>query len=133
MDWKEEFQHGLIWQDLQHRQLVEQINLLIQSVTTGNNDEMSFRKAAHFVIQYCNGHFKIEEEYMKKHGYPLMDSHIDQHTLFIKDFNEILKTQTNTDKEKSTMLLHKLMKWFTEHILTTDKLFASFLIRHGIH
>lgn len=132
MEWKEEFQHGIIWQDFQHKQLLENISVMIESVTTGKYDPDSFRKTALFIIQYCNGHFKIEEEYMAKHGYSLAGAHIQQHNAFIKDFNNILKDKNVNDSEKSKALLHKLMAWFTEHVITTDKLLANFILRHGI-
>jgi hemerythrin len=132
MPWKEEYQHGLIWQDFQHKQLFDNIEILIESVTTGKNDPDLFRKTALFVIQYCNGHFKIEEEYMTKHGYSLADSHIQQHNDFIKGFNEMLKDKNINDLDKSNALLHKLLAWFTEHVITSDKLLANFLLRHGI-
>lgn len=132
MEWKAEFKHGVIWQDFQHKQLLDNINMLIVSVTSGKNDPDSFRKAAHFVIQYCNGHFKIEEEYMKKHGYSLQESHLKQHKQFINDFNAILKGKNLNDSERSSVLLHKLLDWYTDHIMTSDKLLANFLLKHEI-
>lgn len=132
MEWREEFQHGVIWQDFQHRQLLDNINVLVDSVTSGKNDPVAFRKTAHFVIQYCNGHFKIEEEYMKRHGYSLMEVHVKQHNTFINDFNGILKEKELNDAEKSSVLLHKLLGWYGDHIMTSDKLLANFLLKHGI-
>lgn len=131
MEWKEEFQHGVLWQDFQHRQLLDSINVLIKAVTTGNNDENAFRRTALFLKQYCDGHFKLEEAYMKKHGYSLLDAHIEQHHAFIKDFNFLLKQDLN-DAEKSAALLHKLLDWYAEHIVSSDKLLANFLLRHEI-
>jgi len=132
MEWKEEFQHGLIWQDFQHHQLIDNINALINSVTSGDSDDKSFRKAALFTIQYCSGHFKIEEEYMKKHGYSLTESHIEQHNLFIDDFKKIISDNNLNGAQKSSVLLNKLLTWFKDHILTDDKLFANFILRHEI-
>lgn len=132
MEWKDEFKHGLIWQDFQHKQLVDNINILINSVTTASNVDKSFKNAAYFTVNYCNGHFKIEEEYMKRHGYPLMDKHVKQHGSFIKKFNRIIKEKSLSDVEKSSELLHDLLDWFTDHIMAEDKYLANFLIRHEI-
>lgn len=131
MEWKEEFQHGVLWQDFQHRQLLDTINVLIKAITTGENDNV-FRKTALFLKQYCDGHFKLEEEYMKRHGYPLMEAHVKQHNEFIKGFNNLLKEKNLNDSEKSSVLLHKLLDWYADHIVTSDKLLANFLLRHQI-
>jgi hemerythrin len=132
MEWKDEFQHGVLWQDFQHRQLLDNINMLVASVTSGNNDVNAFKKAAYFLAQYCTGHFKLEEEYMKKHGYSLAAAHIEQHNDFIRDFNKLFNEKNLNDAEKSTALLHKLLDWYAEHIVTSDKLLANFLLRHDI-
>ncbi|MBU0673728.1 MAG: bacteriohemerythrin [Proteobacteria bacterium] len=132
MKWKEEFQHGIIWQDFQHKQLVGNINALISSVTTGNIDEKTFRKTARFVVEYCNTHFKIEEAYMKSHGYPRTNAHVAQHNEFIKELNMLLHEDSADYSEKSSVLLNNLLKLFAEHILTTDKYFAQFLIKHKL-
>lgn len=131
MEWREEFQHGVLWQDFQHRQLLDTINVLIKAVTTGENDN-AFRRTALFLKQYCDGHFKLEEEYMRRHGYSLLEAHVEQHNAFIKDFNVLLKEKNLNDAEKSSVLIHKLLEWYAEHIVTSDKLLANFLLRHGI-
>lgn len=132
MEWKDEFRHGLIWQDFQHKQLVDNINLLIGSVTTASDVDRAFRNAAYFTLQYCNGHFKIEEEYMQRHGYSLMDKHVKLHKSFIKKFNAVIKEKSLSDVDKSAALLHELLDWFTDHIMGEDKLLANFLLKHEI-
>lgn len=69
---------------------------------------------------------------MKKHGYSLLDSHVRQHNDFIVDFNAIAKERKFDDTEKSNALVHKILYWFSDHIMTSDKLLANFIICHDI-
>ena len=65
MEWKKKYEHGIIWQDAQHEQLLEKIKVLLKMVVSGENDEKEFTRVVNFTIYYCNNHFKIEEKYMR--------------------------------------------------------------------
>ena len=54
MEWGEDCQHGIIWQDFQHEQLADTINNLLDSVATGNNDKETFYKTIKFIKEYIN-------------------------------------------------------------------------------
>lgn len=132
MEWKDEYRHGVLWQDTQHRQFIDKANELLAKVLSGKCDDVTFSKTAYFLFEYCNGHFKIEEEYMRKHGYPNMEAHVSQHKEFIAKINVIVKNPSRATLDKSSDILHNLLEWFTEHILTTDKYLANFLVKHEI-
>ena len=120
------FKHGIIWQDIQHQQLLEAINKLVNSVTTGKNDKELFYKTINFIKEYISSHFSTEELYMKKYNYPETKKHIEEHQLFIDDFIKFISQSIYNDKE-SAKLLYKLNEWFLNHIKTTDKQLAKFL------
>ncbi|MBU0675988.1 MAG: hemerythrin family protein [Proteobacteria bacterium] len=132
MEWKKEYEHGILWQDVQHHQLLDQINELIRLVVSEERDEKGFNKVVNFVIQYCNNHFKIEEAYMTSHGYPRAKNHIAAHHQFIRDMKKLLSMEGENNKEKSQELLSSLMEWFVTHVLETDKYLAQFILKHKV-
>lgn len=132
MDWKKDYEHGLIWQDFQHEKFIDNMNILLGLVLAKEQDEQSFNRVANFSIQYCNNHFKTEERYMIKHGYPRTENHIKQHNQFIKDLKKLISQKNFDDTKKTAELLNGLMAWFAKHILETDKHLANFIITHDL-
>ena len=132
MDWKKEYEHGVIWQDFQHEKFIENLNNLLTIVIAKKKDEKAFMKGVNFSIQYCNNHFKTEEKYMLKHGYPRTENHIMQHNKFVKDLKGLIAAKSLDNSEKTSRLLNELMAWFSNHILTTDKNLAKFIIAYKL-
>lgn len=129
MEWGEEYQLGIIWQDFQHKQLIDNINELLDSLITGNNDKDTFYKTIKFVREFSLNHFKLEELYMKKHAFPGLEDHVKEHRFFTNDLNHFISVCIYHEIESSTELLNKLSSWFSHHIQTTDKILAEFLIK----
>lgn len=132
MEWGEDLQHGLIWQDFQHKQLVDHINMLLDAVVTGNKDKEIFYKTVKFIKDYSQEHFGLEELYMARHAFPGMEGHIKAHKIFVKNFDQFVSASIYRQTESSTDLLNKLSAWFFNHIHTTDKVLAEFLIKAGV-
>ena len=68
MEWDEKFEQGVIWQDFQHKQFIDNLNILLHMVTSKVKDGRAFNRVANFTIQYCNNHFKTEELYSNVAG-----------------------------------------------------------------
>lgn len=128
MRFSEEYKHGIIWQDVQHEQLLKNIKKLSDSQATGVKNKENFYKTIQFIKEYINAHFGIEELYMKKHGYPGTKKHIEVHQYFIASFEKFIDQSIYSEKE-SVKLLNRLTKWFVGHIQTTDKDLAEFLLK----
>ena len=131
MEWREDCQHGIIWQDFQHKQLVDNINKLLDSVITGSNDTETFYRTVKFLKEFSHSHLKTEELYMRKYGFPEMRNHVEEHHDFINDFNKIIHEGTYQEIESSVELLNKLNTWFYKHTQTTDRVLAEFLLEKG--
>ena len=87
MDWINDYQHGIIWQDYQHKQLVDKMNELLDSIISGHDKE-AFFETVRFIKEYSKNHFKTEELYMKNWEYPKFKEHSKEHRDFIIDYNE---------------------------------------------
>lgn len=130
MEWGEDCQHGLKWQDDHHKQLVATINRLLDSVVIGSGDKKTFDQTLKFIDEFSKGHFRAEELYMEKHGYPRRENHVKEHQRFVADFDKFIFQYNFQGLETSIELLNKLNIWFFHHTQTTDKFLAEFLLKY---
>jgi hemerythrin len=101
MEWGKDCRHGIIWQDFQHKQLIDGINKLLDSLITGNNDKETFYETIKFVKEFSRNHFNLEELYMKKHAFPGMKNHVREHQFFTNDLNKFISVCIYHESESS--------------------------------
>ena len=53
MEWITDYQHSIIWQDFQHKQLVDKMNELLNSLISGQDKEKFFEMVK-FVKEYIS-------------------------------------------------------------------------------
>lgn len=124
------YKHGIIWQDMQHEQLVDNIGKLAAVKATGAENKKKFFAAVKFIKEYTNSHFIIEELYMKKYAYPEIKTHTAVHQYFIDSFDKFIDNSIYSEKEVAK-LIDRLNKWLAGHIQTLDKDLAEFLLKTG--
>lgn len=127
MEWDKKYQHGIIWQDFQHKQLADKMAELMQSLLVGNDKE-TFFETIKFLRDYSASHFRIEELYMKQYEFPDSKNHALEHRKFVRDLNEFVSNCIYKEAESSSELINSLTEWFFNHTQTTDKVFAEFLL-----
>ena len=130
MEWDKKYQHGVIWQDFQHKQLVDKMSELLQSLVVGNDKE-TFFETIKFLREYSESHFKIEELYMKFYEFPEAKNHALEHRKFVTDLNDFVSKCIYREAESSSELINTLSEWFFNHTQTTDKKLAEFLLEKG--
>ena len=132
MEWDKKYQHGIIWQDFQHKQLADKMSELMNSLLVGNDKE-AFFETIKFLREYSDSHFRIEELYMKQYNFPGSNEHAIEHRKFVRDLNVFVSSCIYKEAESSSELINKLTEWFFNHTQTTDKVFAAFLLDKGIN
>ncbi len=128
INWTEDLATNVFQIDMQHKQLFNTINDLLEACKKGQA-KSEMLKVIDFLEKYVNEHFASEESYMEKYSYPHLAAHKREHANFIKDFNKF-KREFNTEGITLSMIVsltHTLVQWLTNHIRKTDKLMASFL------
>lgn len=125
--WSDNLETGIIWQDFQHQELLEQMYSLRYAVLErGQVDQI--REIIGFLDLYVKDHLGIEEKYMEMYDYPEFGSHKKQHEKFINDI-EMMKLQTDNPENflQSAQLCYELNQWFVNHVATIDKKLGEFL------
>lgn len=111
---------GVVWQDFQHRELMD-LFMKLKKARNDKQDKDAFRFTMAFLSMYVNHHFKLEEEYMDIYYYPDRKAHKDEHKDFIKTLKAFRSDHASYSKEAMDELLGKIEHWILDHILGDDK------------
>ena len=117
-----DYKLGIIWQDIQHRRIVE----ITKELNTNQN--VDYKSIFDQLTFYIEDHFNTEEQYMRKFAYDKTESHIEEHKTFKNKFDELAKSFFIDDNFILT-LSSFLNYWLPEHILVVDKELAAFLLK----
>ncbi len=118
--------------DEQHRAIITLINALGSG--KGADDPAMVVATLRFLRDYLNGHFDLEMELMLDLGYPQLETHRQQHELFINHviFFEIEREFGVVTRAVLDDLLAFLKDWFFNHIATEDKALGEFVRRRAL-
>jgi len=118
---------GVIWQDFQHRQLMDLFFKVKEAKAKKQGDDV-FKYSLAFLAMYVNHHFKLEEEYMDIYYYPATDAHKKEHRDLIKKIKRLRNSYKEYDDKAIDTLLITLNNWIREHILVDDKKLGDHII-----
>lgn len=132
MAWDNKYKLGILWQDVQHEQLVDHLAMMVKAREEGMEDAVYFR-TLEFLERYIQDHFSMEAHYMKKYNYPKIYEHLNEHKIFNNDFLSFKHScDSSDDSDCSKGLMIKLSKWIIKHIMKTDKELTEFLLEKGV-
>lgn len=115
---------GLIWQDFQHRELLE-LFVKLQNARADNKDKTAFNYAVAFLAMYVHHHFRLEEAYMDIYRFPGRRVHKEKHREFITTVRKFRAVHAEYSQAAVDELIGKLNSWILDHILGEDKLLSD--------
>jgi hemerythrin len=118
---------GVVWQDFQHKQLMDLFFKVKEAKAKKAGDDV-FKYSLSFLAMYVNHHFKLEEEYMDIYYYPDTDLHKKEHKDLIKKIKSFRKNYTEHSEQSINKLLITLNDWILNHILENDKKLGEYII-----
>jgi len=131
MQWSPTFETKIKKIDEQHQVLVTILNSLHDAMLRGDsNNEMG--KLLEKLVSYTVTHFKTEEEYFDKHGYPESVKHKTEHKNLATKAGELLTDHKAGKTVVSADLMYFLKDWLKNHMLTEDKKYGPYLISKGV-
>ncbi|MGZ8152876.1 MAG: bacteriohemerythrin [Methylovulum sp.] len=126
--WNDTLVTGISTIDEQHQILINLFNEANTKLASNNNTEF-LEQITRDMLSYALYHFETEEGLMQEYGYiEEADNHIRQHRNFSAKVVEIrnnIKAGILISRED---LLSFLNNWLINHILSTDKELAAFLL-----
>ena len=129
--WNDNLSVGVKEIDQQHKKLIDLINALNDAMKVGKGKE-ALGKIVNSLIDYTATHFKTEEKYFDKFGYPEKLNHKIEHEAFVK---KAVDFKTGFDKNELPLtveVLNFMSTWVVTHIKGTDKKYSAFFNGKGL-
>lgn len=123
----EKYFTGVVWQDFQHKQLMDLFFKIKQEKADGSGVE-AIKYSLAFLAMYVNHHFKLEEEYMDIYYFPDTALHKKEHREFIKRIKYLRTNFQDADDEAVDKLLRTINSWILDHILKNDKKLGDYIL-----
>lgn len=127
--------------DGQHKNLLNQIDIIRQVISTSEINMGLLRESIHFLYLYIKNHLSYEEKYMQENNYPDFQKHKKIHENFIKfydDFEKELRDKSRSKDFSSIDLKEFMIKiekyladWWINHIITIDQKYAKYIKTHS--
>lgn len=119
--WNDSLKIGVALVDLQHKQLLDQMDLLLESIKT-KKDSKQILNILKFLDMYVANHFGYEEQCMHINKCPMASQNKIAHAYFVarlKEINNSFKFQASFDIA-SSKITNELLNWFVNHIRSID-------------
>ncbi len=126
MDLEDKFKTGVLWQDLQHKELINLFKKLSDHDLM-KSDSSSYSYTVGFLVMYASQHLSLEEGYMKAYEYPDLEHHANAHKDFIKKIKDFRKEHRTYSPEASEILIKNIKNWILSHILDNDVKLGEFI------
>ena len=126
--WQEDFSVGVVIIDEQHKNLLRVINEFLYSLEDMDNREAIERRLEE-MIRYTDYHFYTEQLLLEAH--PDFPEHLEQHWQLVKKSRQIQK-DFQAYLVPPAEVFDFLVSWLKNHILGTDKVYFSYLLKLGL-
>lgn len=125
LKWDKSLHIGLLELDEQHKILFNIANDLIAAIDNGDG-EAALKNTFDRLKTYTENHFSAEEAYMKKIGYPDLDSHSSEHALLLIRTNTLRKMLKDGHSLSAQGASRFVTEWIVDHIMESDKKIGTF-------
>ncbi len=137
MLWKEKYELGVPLIDTQHRELFMRVDAFMQTLRSPVSWEEKVDKVNEtlaFMKDYVVTHFRDEEAYQKKIGYPGLEEHTAIHSGMVAYVVEVA-TQYEQEGYNEKLMQQfggKLLAWLINHVASEDQQISSYAKAKGV-
>lgn len=117
--------------DQQHKKLIDLINELNDAMKRGEGKSV-VGKTVYNLFNYTLIHFKNEEQYFEKFGYPDTEKHKKEHAAFVQKVTDFKDGIESGKLSLSVGVMKFLRDWLQNHIKGTDKKYSDFFNENGL-
>jgi len=122
IEWSNQLSTGLEWQDIQHREMLERMDGLLEAMNR-NEARAVIEDLLAFLEDYTHSHFGSEERFMSETDYPALASHRGLHRRFTDRLHELQRLYKRQGAS-SLVIMHLqrwLRDWLLQHIVQEDQ------------
>lgn len=111
--------------DDQHKRLLHILYRMERLVKKGGNAEDIVGLLGE-MSDYAQEHFKSEERYMQRLGYPKLEDHKELHSNYALEVLKFTIHHLEDEPDNPREVLNFLTHWWTDHILKVDMDYSKF-------
>ena len=131
MQWNEKMSVGVSTFDNEHKKLIDLVNALHDGIQANRTPDV-LGQVLDGLISYTATHFKHEEEFFAKSGYPASAEHKKEHDDLTRQVLDIqAKFKGGATGTLSLEVLAFLKKWLIGHIQGSDRKYGPHLNAKG--
>lgn len=125
LEWTDVLAIGLPAIDKQHTRLFAISNDLLNAIAQ-DEGKSALKEIFDQLKDYTQYHFKAEEAYMEKIGYPELSSHAAEHALLLVRVNTLWRLLQNGELISPEGVSLFINDWIVEHIMEKDVLIGKY-------
>jgi len=136
MIWKEKYRIGVPVIDAQHEELFRRVDAFVETLRAPGDWEQKLprvQQTLDFMKEYVVTHFRYEEGFQNKVGYPLCNEHKKIHDDMVA-YVETVANRFETEGQPQPLMQQfagKLLAWLINHVAATDQKMAEYVNRKG--
>ncbi len=130
IEWTPRYETGIAPIDAQHHNLVDVIRRLQEALEQGLPHATAMELAG-FLLRYVDEHFRDEEAFMERIGFPGLRDHRLIHERLTARAIAISARVSEEASGSAEALSLLLFEWLRDHILHDDFSYAAYARRHG--
>ena len=119
--------------DGQHKELIDKINMLLDSCEVGN-DKLTAIKTLDYLADYTDFHFGEEEKLQESISYPGIEQHKKEHEKLrrvVEELHEMLEEQEGPTEAFVAQVQENVINWLYNHIKGFDRSVAEYKNMRG--
>jgi hemerythrin len=118
LEWRDAYRIGIAEVDYEHRELIAQINTLLELSRGGG--KVAVMDALGELHAAIAAHFALEEKLMRSQRYSGYAEHKQDHEQLLDELRDIMDAQERADSYDAAGLAEALGSWFMQHFGTHD-------------
>lgn len=137
MLWKDKYELGVPLIDVQHMELFQRVEIfmkVLRSSASWDEKVEKVNETLDFMNAYVVEHFRDEEAYQEKIGYPGREEHKKIHTDMVNYVLAVTEEykRSGYDEQLIQKFAGKLMTWLINHVAAEDQRIAAYAISKGV-
>ncbi|MBF0605496.1 MAG: hemerythrin family protein [Nitrospirae bacterium] len=128
--WDEGLSVGILMADRDHQRIMDLINRVLDGML-GGQSEVALSGLLDDLIGFAREHFRREEELMRTHDYPELQSHREMHRFLEKKVSGY-KTAFLAGEAEVGLAAELMKDWIVLHIQGVDKRYTRYLNARGV-
>lgn len=119
LQWKPAYSLGIASVDLEHREMIELINLCYERMGS-DADAEAIEQFLGEIYTNISAHFALEEREMRASAYPEYEAHKDDHEDLLDEIRDLMDHFDEDPQSGVAVLQEKLADWFGRHFSSFD-------------